>query len=414
VARNWYPLFVDSHGRLYVLAPSKESTQVLKRFDFSTNALDPEALVATPGFDFQGAVLSRTGSDDVVGVRVDTDAETTVWLDPEMKAKQAMVDARYPGRINRLECARCTIDGSLLVTSYSDRDPGSYFVYRPVTQNWIDVGRVRKDVDPARMAVLDLHRIKARDGADLPVWVTQPSAAIHRPAAAVVLVHGGPWVRGGHWHWEQDAQFLASRGYVVIEPEFRGSTGYGMNHLQRGFKQWGGAMQDDVADAVRWAMGKGLVDPKRICIAGASYGGYAVLMGTILYPDLYRCGVAWLAVGDPRLVMENRWNTIVSEEARAFSLPLMIGDSDREAKMLDAASPIERAAEIEIPLLLAFGARDARVPLDHAMKLRSALQRAGKTPEWVVYEGEGHGWMKVDNRLDFWGRVEAFLAKNLN
>ena len=173
------------------------------------------------------------------------------------------------------------------------------------------------------MATLDLHRIKARDGLDLPVWVTTPRGKPERRRAAVVLVHGGPWVRGTHWRWSADAQFLASRGYVVIEPEYRGSTGFGRATSAAGFKKWGTTMQDDVADAVNWAADKGLIDGKRVCIAGASYGGYATLMGAIRFPELYRCGVAWVAVTDPRLMFEPLWRQRLSDARFAqYSLPM--------------------------------------------------------------------------------------------
>ena len=263
------------------------------------------------------------------------------------------------------------------------------------------------------MATLDLHRIKARDGLDLPVWVTTPHGAVTR-RPAVVLVHGGPWVRGTHWRWNADAQFLASRGYVVIEPEYRGSAGYGRSHLQAGFRQWGTTMQDDVADAVRWATEKGLVDGMRVCIAGASYGGYATLMGPIRYPELYRCGVAWVAVSDPRLLFEPVWHSDMSREAREFSMPTMIGDPVKDAAMLKEAAPVERAREIKVPMLLAYGSEDKRVPIDHGEQMRAAMRAAGNEPEYVVYAGEGHGWLKVENRIDFWTRVEKFLARNLH
>ena len=231
---------------------------------------------------------------------------------------------------------------------------------------------------------------------------------------AVVLVHGGPWVRGTHWQWNDEAQFLASRGYVVIEPEFRGSTGFGEPHFRAGFKSWGTTMQDDVADAVRWASAKGLIDGARVCIAGASYGGYAALMGAIRYPELYRCGVAWVAVTDPRLLFEPSWTSDVGQESRNYDLPAMVGDPVRDAGLLKAATPLERATEIKIPMLMAFGAQDRRVPLEHGTRMRAAMRTSGSEPEYIVYPGEGHGWLKMENRIDFWQRVEKFLAKNLN
>ena len=417
--QKFSPRFVDEAGRLYVTTDvGREGTAALKLFDFATGAPEPQPMVTTPGFDFRGSLVSDAIGANVYGVRVVTDAETTVWFDPHMKEIQKIVDAKLPGHVNVLSCSQCKDPQLVLVHSWSDQDPGSFWLYRPVTDAWTALGAVRADVPPARMATLDFFRAKARDGLDLPIWVTTPRNDApglrdgKRPA--VVLVHGGPWVRGGFWRWDADAQFLASRGYVVIEPEYRGSTGFGMAHFRAGWKRWEGAMQDDVADALGWVAAKGLVDPKRVCIAGASYGGYATLMGLARYPDLYRCGVAWVAVTDPRLLFEDTWQSDMSDEARNYSLPTLLGDPQSDAAMLRAAAPVERASEIRAPLLLAFGRDDRRVPLKHGTLMREALRAQGRDPEWVVYDGEGHGWLKVENRVDFWSRVERFLDKNLN
>lgn len=405
----WRPVAVDASDQLYV-----STGPTLRRFDMSTGQPATEPLASTPGFEIHGGLLFDDEDKRLLGLRVDTDAETTVWFDPGRKSLQATADARFPGRVNRLACNRCLEGGALLVVSYSDRDPGTYAVYRPADNEWTTIGRARRAVDPQLMAVLDFERIKSRDGNDLPVWVTTPRGKAEAPRAAVVLVHGGPWLRGTHWRWNEDAQFLASRGYVVIEPEYRGSTGFGHRHFVAGFKNWGTTMQDDVADAVRWAAEKGLIDPKRVCIAGASYGGYATLMGAIRYPDLYRCGVAWVAVTDPRLLFEPIWRSDIGSESREYSLPTMIGDPVKDAALLKAAAPVERAGEIKIPMLMAFGELDRRVPIDHGKRMRAAMQAVGQQPEYIVYAGEGHGWLKVENRIDFWTRVEKFLAKNLN
>jgi dipeptidyl aminopeptidase/acylaminoacyl peptidase len=227
-------------------------------------------------------------------------------------------------------------------------------------------------------------------------------------------VHGGPWVRGGHWRWSAMEQFLASRGYLVINPEFRGSTGYGRAHFEAGWKQWGQAMQDDVADAVRWAQSQGLAD-QRVCIAGGSYGGYATLMGLVRHPELYRCGVAWVAVTDPFLYLEGSWgiDDDISESGRRFMLPQMVGDAKADAEMLTRVSPLAQADRIRAPLLLAFGEDDLRVPLAHGKRLREALQKAGRDPQWVTYREEGHSWRLPQTRTDFAQRMERFLAEHL-
>jgi dipeptidyl aminopeptidase/acylaminoacyl peptidase len=407
IAPHFSALDVDSEGRLYVAAPSASGHDVVTRFDVSAGKLEAQPLASAPGFDLGGGLIFSAAQDRLLGLRVVTDAETTVWFDPARKKLQEAAEAHFPGRIARISCRAC--DDAVLVYSYSDHDPGVYSLYRPKTQAWVPLGVVAPAVDPRRMADLDLHRIQARDGLELPVWVTRPKGA-KGPLPAVLLVHGGPWMRGVHWGWNGEAQLLASRGYVVIEPEFRGSTGYGWKLFHAGWKSWGTTMQDDLADAVRWAAEQGIADAKRVCIVGASYGGYAALMAPIRYPDLFKCSVAYVAVSDPRLMFEESWQNDLGRQEH-FTMRELLGDPDKDAAMLKAAAPVERAAEIKIPVLLAYGSEDVRVPLEHGSKMRAALRAAGREPEYVVYSGEGHGFLKMENRLDFYTRMEKFLAK---
>jgi dipeptidyl aminopeptidase/acylaminoacyl peptidase len=411
---SFEPLAVDADDVLYVSDATHEGRHVLTRFDFATGKPDPNAIINVPGFDVRpSAFVFNDDTGALIGVRYETDVATTYWFDPEMRRMQAVADERFPGRTNVIRCGKCTPGGNLLVFSYSDRDPGVYLLYRAATKSWATLGQAREDIDPKQMANLDFYRTKARDGEDLPIWVTMPKGKTDKPRPGVVLVHGGPWVRGGHWRFDPDAQFLASRGYVVIEPEFRGSTGYGASHFTKGFGQWGLAMEDDLVDSVRWAAGRGMVDPARVCVAGASYGGYATLMALVRDPSTFKCGVAWVAVTDPRFLFEFNWLSDMSSESRDYTLPVMIGDPTRDAEKLRDAAPLEHAKDIRAPLLLAFGGKDRRVPLEHGTKMRSALHDAGADPEYVVYAGEGHGWLKLENRVDFWTRVERFLDKNL-
>ncbi len=416
LAPQFTPRFVDDQGGLYVTRPEGAAgTSVLARFDFATGKPDPKPFVRTPGFDFLGALEAESVGGKLLGVRVDTDAETTVWFDSSLKRVQQLADERLPGYVNRLSCRRCgSSDMVVLVRAASARDPGHLWLYRADGERWQFVSRLRKDVDAKLMAQVEFERIQARDGRDLPLWLTVPpgrKAGDRGPA--VVLVHGGPWVRGGHWRWRATEQFLASRGYVVISPEFRGSAGYGSAHLTAGFKQWGRAMQDDVADAARWALKQGWAD--RLCIAGASYGGYSTLMGLVNDPELYRCGVAWLAVADPFLYLQGSWWTQddIGDVARRHTMPQMVGDAEKDAHMLKAVSPVEQAARIKTPLLLAYGARDRRVPIEHGERVRKAMRAAGQEPEWVVYSDEAHGWLKLENQVDFANRFEVFLARHL-
>ncbi|MEO6278647.1 prolyl oligopeptidase family serine peptidase [Roseateles sp.] len=406
---------VDSNGTLYVTHSKAGGQAVLTRYDAQTKAPAQAAIVATPGFDFAGQLI--TEGDAVLAVRAQVDSEATVWLDKRMATFQQLADKRLPGLINRVSCRRCgQPDMVAIIKSYRDHDPGKVWLYlgQPPDgeSHWRAIGRVREAVDPGQMATMDFQTIKARDGRELPVWITRHDNA-KGPRPAVVLVHGGPWVRGQIWQWDRWGQFLASRGYVVIEPEFRGSAGYGEAHLRAGFKQWGQAMQDDVTDSLRWAQQQGLASDKA-CIFGASYGGYSTLMGLAKDPELYRCGVAWLAPADLELMVQGSWWVADdSSLARKLTIPEMIGDPKQDAAMLAANSPVKLASRIKAPLLLAYGEADQRVPITHGTRMRDALKAAGNPPEWVSYPDEGHGFAKPENRLDFARRVEAFLARHL-
>jgi dipeptidyl aminopeptidase/acylaminoacyl peptidase len=407
--------FIDAQGALYVsTADGAGGTAVLRRFDFATGKPAAQALIRTPGFDAAAAPIAETAGGRLLGLRVRTDGYATVWFDEGMKAVQKQVDERLPGYNTHLSCRRCEHpDRVVLVSAWSDQDPGQYWLIRK-DRPWQMIGRSRKDIDPRRMATVEFERIRARDGRDLPVWLTVPPGRKRGDGGrAVVLVHGGPWVRGGYWGWDGFDQFLASRGYLVISPEFRGSTGFGEEHFKAGWKQWGRAMQDDVADALNWAVKQGWADAQRACIAGGSYGGYSALMGLVRHPELYRCGIAWVAVTEPTLLFESSWQNNLSEEVRRHEMPTMIGDPSADAEMLKEVSPLAQAARIKAPVLLAYGRLDARVPIEHGNKMRSALRAAGNDPTWIVYEDETHGWLRRDNQVDFARRVEAFLAEHL-
>jgi len=328
-----------------------------------------------------------------------------------MKKIQQQVDTLLPASSNLLDCGDCENIENVLVTSSSDRSPLVYRIFR-VSKGTIEpMVAARPWIKPQDMAMTDMVRISARDGLSLPVYVTRPNGQ-KAAGPTVVLVHGGPYVRGMEWKWRGEVQFLASRGYVVIEPEFRGSTGYGDKLYRAGWKQWGLAMQDDLADAALWAIKQGYADKDRICIAGASYGGYATLMGLVRNPELFRCGAEFAGVTDINLMYSIHWSDTPDEDRR-YGMPVLIGDPEKDAAQLAATSPIKLAAKITQPLFMAYGGVDRRVPIEHGIQMRDAIGKTNSKVEWKVYAEEGHGWMLPANEIDFWKRVETFLDKNL-
>jgi len=404
------PRFVDADGKLYVQARAERDKAALYTFDPKTRKLSDKPVLASADYDVDAHFIH----DDrkLLGIRHMIDAEVVEWLDADMKTTQAAVDALLPRTTNRIEVASRPETSFVLVEAFSDAQPSVFFLFDTKTRKLSKLGSTLPDIDPRQMGEMDLHRCKARDGMPIPVYLTLPPGGAKKNLPMVVLVHGGPWVRGASWRWNPEVQFLASRGYAVLQPEFRGSTGFGARHFQAGWKQWGLAMQDDIADAARWAIDQGVADPKRICIAGASYGGYAALMGLVNDPGLFRCGISWAGVTDIGLMYSVGWSDF-SDEYKRYGMPALVGDPVGDAAQLKATSPLANAARIKQPVLIAHGGYDVRVPIVHGERFRDAVKAHNPQVEWVVYGEEGHGWSKPETRIDFWTRVEKFLGRNL-
>lgn len=405
-------LRIATDGQAYATRTLADATgsRAVFRFDLDTGKTDAQPLLSAPGFDLAPQLIENSTTHKVIGARIDTDAPTTVWFDPDMKALQAKVDAALPGMVNRIDVGACGCAKRALVTSGSDQQPPKYYLFDRASGELIAIGSARPEIQARQMAMTDFYRIKARDGMEIPVYVTKPRGK--GPFPTVVLVHGGPYMRGWDWLWDPESQFLASRGYLVVKPEFRGSTGYGDKLFRAGFKEWGLKMQDDIADATRWAATQGMADADRTCIAGGSYGGYATLMGLVRYPELYRCGVAEAAVTDINLMFDITWSD-ASDQYKKFGMPILIGDQEKDAAQLKQTSPIQQAARINRPLLLAHGGVDPRVPVDHAIKLKRALEAHGAPVTWIEYAHEAHGWYDPANRIDYYDRVAKFLDANI-
>jgi dipeptidyl aminopeptidase/acylaminoacyl peptidase len=405
-------LGMDDQDRLYIVTggDNPAGTTVLATLDLRKPGATPTPLVSAPGYDFQGSLV-QAPNGRVVGVNYLTDAWGTAWFDPKLKAIQEQIDKALPNTNNMIDCGACDNPSRVLVAAYSDRQPTAYVLYHVAAGKFEQVSSARPWIKPEEMANRGFERIKARDGLEFPVHVTRPNG-VKGPAPTVILVHGGPWVRGGDWKWDAESQFLASRGYAVIEPEFRGSKGYGSTLYFASWKQWGLAMQDDVADATKWAIDKGVTDPKRVCIAGASYGGYATLMGLVRYPELYRCGIESFGVTDIDLMYTSHWSD-ASSDYKTYGMPLRIGDREKDAAQLAATSPLKQHAKINQPLLMAAGRQDKRVPIEHYNKMLDALKTHNPNVESVVYNEEAHGWNLDANEIDFWTRAEKFLDKHL-
>jgi dienelactone hydrolase len=400
-------------GVLYLYAALTGDKASIHRFDMDKFAITPEPVLTLKDFDLDGGLIFDSQTKKLIGLHFDAQRAETAWFTPELKAIQELIDATLPARSNRITIPPAGNGAYFLVRSSSEKVPSQSFIFDVASKRLTMIGSAMPWINEKTAAEVDFIRYTARDGLSIPALITYPAGGVRKNLPLVVLAHGGPYVRGTDWGFSPDAQFLASRGYAVLEPDFRGSTGHGFKHFKAGWKQWGLSMQDDLQDGVKHLVSTGQVDSKRVCIAGASYGGYATVMGLIKHPETYKCGVSWVGVTDISLLATIGWSDTASSEWAKYGFPILVGDLEKDAAQLKATSAIEQAARLKAPLILAYGTDDVRVPFDHGRKLRDRLKGVNPEVDYVEYPGEGHGWREMKTNVDFWTRVEKFLDKHI-
>ncbi|MFY2765255.1 alpha/beta hydrolase family protein [Arenimonas sp. MALMAid1274] len=299
-----------------------------------------------------------------------------------------------------------TRDGKLsLVQTYTDGNPGDFYVFDREALKAEHVISRRDWFDPEQMAQAEPVTLKSRDGLALHGYLTRPRGATGK-LPMVVLPHGGPFGIFDTWQFDDEAQMLAQAGYAVLKINFRGSGNYGRAFNQAGARQWGGAMQDDVTDATRWAIAQGIADPSRICIYGASYGAYAALVGAAREPELYRCAAGYVGVYD--LPMMHQQDSRDSDSAKTW-----MNDWVGPINTLQANSAITLAAKVKAPVFMAAGGEDSIAPIEHTERMEKALQRAGVQVETLYYKTEGHGFYTPEHRTEYYTRLLDFLSRHL-
>ena len=265
-------------------------------------------------------------------------------------------------------------------------------------------------VTPAAMRPVQTVSYRTEDGFDIPAYLTLPEGG-GKNLPAIVLVHGGPVARD-EWGFDPEVQLLVSRGYAVLQPQFRGSTGFGKRFEEAGLNQWGLAMQDDVTAGARWLISEGIADPARICIYGASYGGYAAMWAMVKTPTLFRCGVSLAGVSDLNDLFTGASDTNRNPVARLLQRA-KIGDPEKMHDAFDAVSPAKHAADFQVPVLIAHGDHDTRVPVSNSRALVAALRAHHKSVEWLELPGEGHSLNKAENQERFFNALFEFLNRNI-
>lgn len=361
-----------------------------------------------PDVDTSAILLSKRRKV-VEGVSFITDRVRYRFFDRRRERLQESLEARFPGMQVSLG-GRSADERRTLFVVNSDRTPGAWHLHDARTGRIAKVADIAPWIDPGNMAGMKPISYRSRDGVTIHGYLTLPPGVPPRMLPAVLLPHGGPESRDV-WGYSPMVQFLANRGYAVLQVNFRGSTLYGRKFREAGFRQRGiGVMQHDKTDGVRWLIGEGIADPKRVAIFGGSYGGYAALAGLAFTPDLYAAGVSYVGISSILTFLESMppyWEPARKEIQEKW------GDPAKDGEMMRAASPLYHAEKIRAPLLIAQGARDPRVKKAESDQMVRALRSRGVPVPYLVREDEGHGFRNEENRRDFYRALEAFFAKYL-
>lgn len=397
--------FSEDGALAYLIAEQPQGPDAIVSWDPVSG--ERRTLLRDPVVD-PARVIHRPGTVIPVGALFLGDTPRTRFFD-ESSADARLyrsLEAAFEG--NAVFVASSTREGDkLLVETFSARNPGDFFIYDQTAKAAQHVVSRSSWIDPAKAARVRPITVKARDGLALHGYLTTPHGQEAKKLPMVVLPHGGPFSVFDDGTYDRESQLLAAAGYAVLQLNYRGSGNYGRAHTQAGSQQWGQAMQDDLTDATRWAIRDGIADASRVCIYGASYGGYAALMGAAKEPELYRCAAGYVGVYD--LPMMHSRGDIQQHMSGETYLREWLGPVD---KVRDV-SPVNLAAQIRVPVFLAAGGEDQRAPVQHTERMEAALKRAGVPVESLYYPREGHGFYVDAHRRAYYGKLLAFLSQSL-
>ncbi len=358
------------------------------------------------------SVLVDPWTGEVVGARLVEKMSTQRFFDPELSKVLTALKKKLPGANVVLDTWSADRQHFIALIERPG-DAGGYYLYSSTTGDLLLLGLAYPQLKPADIGIRQEIEYKSKDGTAIPAYLTLPDENMRTRRPLVVLVHGGPASRDTlSFDWW--ASYLASRGYAVIQPNYRGSSGYGRAWQEAGYRQWGQLMQDDVADAVHALVRAGVADPARVCIVGASYGGYAALVGGTRDPDLFRCVASIAGVADlPKMLAIETIQT-GKDSATVDWWTMLIGSRRDDRKQLEAVSPAYQAAAVKAPVLLIHGELDTVVPIGQSERMASALKSAGKVVKFVRFPGEDHWLSDAPTRIRMLEELESFLAEHLH
>lgn len=396
-------IFLSDTGKA-IARDDRDGTDALYELDLGTLQLGAKIFEA-PGFDIGSAVPDQTGSA-LAGVRYVGDAPKIHWFDTALSKVQADIDKAVGNR--RARIVSTSRDQTRMIVHVGAADqPGGYYYYDTAMGAMSLMSRISDEFGNARLSPVKTIRYKARDGLEIAAILTMPAGRAAKDLPLILMPHGGPFARDAE-EWDWWVQYLAQRGYAVIQPNYRGSSGYGTAFAAKGEGQWGLAMQDDLNDAVDWAVAQGIADPKRVCIVGASYGGYAAMRAAQRDGGRYRCAVSYAGVSDLSAMLRYDRRFLNSGGRKDWL--------KQQAPDVATVSPVHFAAQFSTPILLVHGKKDRRVQVGQSREMAEKMKAAGKVEgrDYIYIEqplGDHHFSRQAD-RLDFLKRLDAFLAEH--
>ncbi|HRK26439.1 MAG TPA: S9 family peptidase [Chitinophagales bacterium] len=398
-------VFTPDNKFVYAVSNIGRDKSALVVFDLA-NGTEIQELYAHPQVDVASVIYSYK-NHKLLGASFITWTLEYAFFDPQRKQLQQTLETLLGRKAYITDADK--EEQKLIVATTGDRSYGVYYLYDTTTGSLTKLADISPWLKEEELAEMKPISYTSRDGLTIHGYLTLPKGVEPVNLPVVVNPHGGPWHRDV-WGFNPEVQFLANRGYAVLQMNFRGSTGYGRAFWESSFKQWGKTMQNDITDGVQWLINQGIANPKRIAIYGGSYGGYAVLAGLTFTPDLYACGIDFVGVSNLFTFL----NTIPPYWKPFLEMMYeMVGHPEKDKEHLTQASPVFHVQQIKAPLFVAQGAKDPRVNINESDQIVSALRNNGVEVQYMVKENEGHGFHNQENKFEFYEAMEQFLAEHL-
>jgi dipeptidyl aminopeptidase/acylaminoacyl peptidase len=399
----------EDGSALAVKAVGNEDKEALYSLKLGDSKLGP-ALFLNPNYDMTG-VLFDDKEARVIGASYIDDMPEFKYFDSDRQKIEERLKRALPGQYVELVSKDAT-GANYVVLAGGPKNPDTFYIFSPATSQLSVVAATYPGLSPSDLGEVKPYPYKSRDGLDIHAYLTLPPGKMPKNLPTVIFPHGGPSARDD-MEFDWWAQFMASRGYAVLQPNFRGSSGYGFTFRHAGYGEWAGKVQNDLSDGVQKLIADGVADPKRICIVGASYGGYAALAGATFNPNLYACAISYAGLSDLQLILSRETNYGGEESESSSDDEAQMGAKTSETGKLDAESPYAHADQVKIPILLIHSSKDTTVPIEQSEIENKALQSAGKNVQFITLEGDDHLLSLGATRIQLLKEVEKFLAANI-